>query len=105
VLEKTKLTKSEYILSAVEKLEPLGAEEPYYWRIRAVDGAANESKWTGAGEFYIIAAIEDEGEGEGVGIGGIKFPPWATYALGGFGALLIGIFGFWLGRRTGYYSY
>ena len=48
-IEKTALTKSEYTLSAVEKLEPVSEEEPYYWRVRAVDGAANESKWTGAG--------------------------------------------------------
>ena len=101
-LEKKGLTKSEYTLSAVEKLEPTIETAPYYWRIRAVDGAANESRWTGAGSFYVTAideTVDDDG------IGGFKLPPWAKYVLGGLAALLIGFFGFWLGRRTGYYSY
>ncbi len=103
-IEKKGLTRSEYTLSAVEKLAPTGEAEPYYWRIRAVDGAANESRWTGAGSFYITTTDETVKDDD-VGTGGFKLPPWAKYVLGGFAALLIGVFGFWLGRRTGYYSY
>lgn len=101
-IEKKGLPKSEYTLSAVEKLEPTSEEAPYYWRIRAVDGAANESRWTGAGSFFVVAT-DDKVDGDG--IGGFKLPLWAKYVLGGFGALLIGFLGFWLGRRTAYYSY
>jgi len=101
-IEKTELTKSEYTLSAVEKLEPVSEEEAFYWRVRAVDGAANESQWTGAGSFYIVA-IEDEGEDKGIGIGGFKMPPWAIYVIAAFVALLTGILGFWMGRRTAYH--
>ncbi|MBA7715220.1 hypothetical protein ES703_124261 [subsurface metagenome] len=89
VLEKEGLTKSEYTITEGEKLEPTSKEEPYYWRIRAVDSASNESKWTGAGAFYVGAAF--------------AMPSWAMYLLFGLGALLIGILGFWLGRRGASY--
>jgi len=93
VLEKTGLTKSEYTLTEEEKLEPTSKEEPYYWRISAIDSASNEGKWTGAGEFYVGAALAMP-----------ALPTWAMYLLFGLGALLIGILGFWLGRRTSYYA-
>jgi hypothetical protein len=95
VLEKTGLTESEYTLTEAEQLEPVSKEEPYYWIIKAVDGASNESQWTGAGEFYAGAA--------GIGFGGM--PTWIIYLLLGVGGVVIGIIGFWLGRRTAYYSY
>ena len=95
VLEKTELAESEYTLTKAEQLEPVGKEEPYFWRIKAIDGASNESQWTGAGTFSV---------GAGLGLG-LDLPTWATYLLLGFGALIIGIIGFWLGRRTAYYSY
>jgi len=95
VLEKTDLTESEYTLTEAEQLEPVSKEEPYYWRIRALDGASNESEWTGAGQFSVGAAA--------FGFGGM--PNWTTYLLIGVGALIIGFIGFWLGRRTAYYSY
>jgi len=95
VLEKTGLTESEYTLTEKEQLEPVSKEEPYYWIIRAVDGASNESQWTSAGEFSVGAA--------GIGFGGM--PTWIIYLLLGVGGVVIGIIGFWLGRRTAYYSY
>ena len=95
VLEKTELAESEYTLTEKEQLEPVSKEEPYFWRIKAVDGASNESEWTGAGEFSVGAAA--------FGFGGM--PNWAMYLLIGVGACIIGILGFWLGRRTAYYSY
>jgi len=93
-LEKTELTKSEYTITEAEQLEPSEKDEPYYWRIKAVDGASNEGKWTGAGEFYVGAAFAMP-----------SMPSWIMYLLFGLGALLIGILGFWLGRRTIYSSY
>ncbi len=89
VLERTELTESEYTVTEAEKLRPVSKKEPYYWRIKAIDGASNASVWTGAREFYIDFVF--------------TMPTWAIYALFGIGALLVGIIGFWLGRRTTYH--
>ena len=91
VLEKKDLTDSEYTITEAEKLEPVSKEAAYYWRVKAIDGAFNESEWTGAGSFYISVSL--------------AMPDWVKYALFGIGALLFGLLGFWIGRRTAYYSY
>lgn len=96
VLEKKEITKSEYTLTEAEQLEARTKEEPYYWRIKAVDAASNESAWTGAGEFYVGAPTIIGAEG---------MPTWVIYTLIGLGGVLLVIIGFWLGRRTAYYSY
>jgi hypothetical protein len=93
VLEKTALTESEYTLTKAEQLEPVSKEEPYYWIVKAIDGASNESQWTGTGIFYVGASL------------GLDMPSWIIYLLLGVGGVVIGIIGFWLGRRTAYYSY
>ena len=90
VLEKTGLTESEYTITEAEKLSSVSKEEPYYWRIKAIDGASNESEWTGAGEFYTGVAF--------------AMPDWTMYALFGIGGLVLFIVGIWVGRRTAYYS-
>ena len=89
VLEKTGLTESEYTLTKEERLASVEKETPYHWRVKAIDSASNESGWTGIGSFYV----------------GFSFhmPTWLIYTLFGLGALLLGVFGFWLGRRTAYY--
>ena len=92
VLEKTGLAESAYTITQAEKLAPVGKEEPYYWRVKAVDGASNESEWTGAGSFYT-----------GLALG--MMPDWVMYALFGVGGLLLFLIGIWVGRRTAYYSY
>jgi len=89
VLEKTGITESEYTLTSEEKLPSVEKEAPYYWRVRAIDGASNESEWTGTGSFYVGFIFD--------------MPTWLIYTLFGLGALLLGVFGFWLGRRTAYY--
>ncbi len=54
VLEKTSLTESEYNLTEAElEIRSSSRNDPYYWRIRAVDGAFNESEWTPPGVFYV----------------------------------------------------
>ncbi len=96
VLEEKGLTKSEHTLTVAEELPARTEEEPYYWRVKAVDAAANESAWTGAGEFYVGAPPL-------IGAGGM--PNWVLYTLIGLGGVLLLFIGFWLGRRTAYYSY
>ncbi|MFC1954011.1 IPT/TIG domain-containing protein [Chloroflexota bacterium] len=90
VLEKTELTESKYTVPEEEKLVSVSEENPYYWHVKAVDGASNESEWTGTGSFYV---------------GGFSWgiPQGLSYTLIIIGALMFGIFAFWLGRKTAYY--
>jgi hypothetical protein len=86
VLEKGGLTNSDYaITKGEEKLKPRTKEAPYYWRVKAIDGASNESQWSAPGLFYV----------------GSRFvmPRGAIYALIAIG---VGFLAFWLGRRTAY---
>ncbi|MBA7697763.1 hypothetical protein ES703_106433 [subsurface metagenome] len=85
VLEKKGLTHSEYTITKEEKLEPTKKKTPYYWRVKAVDGASNESEWTPPGLFYV----------------GSSWTSGAALYIGiGLGVLLLTILGFWLRRRT-----
>ena len=99
LLEKAGLTDSEYYLTEREELEPTKEEALYYWRVRAIDGASNESKWAGVGSFYIASVAEivpTEPDPK------FAMPSWALYTLIGVGGLLLFILGLWLGRRTAY---
>jgi len=87
LVEQTGLTTSEYTLLEEEELESTSEEEPYYWRVRAVDAASNASGWTGAAAFHV-----------GFSFSGI--PGWLLYTLMGVGAVVIFFLGFWIGRRT-----
>jgi hypothetical protein len=49
------LADSEYTLSREERLAAVKKEAPYYWRVQAVDGAANESPWSDVESFYVAA--------------------------------------------------
>lgn len=89
VLEKTGLTRSEYTLAANEKLPSTSKEAPYYWRVRAVDGASNAGQWTGAGSFSTGTSFST--------------PQWSVYVFFIIGALLLGALGFWMGRKTAYF--
>ncbi len=90
VLEKKQLTKSEYTLTDDESKKLVEGEQTnYYWRVRATDAAANESDWTGAGEFMVDQPF--------------SLPSWAVYTLIGLGGLLLFGIGYLLGRRTAFY--
>jgi len=90
VLKKEGLTESEYTLAKEEKLKSVKKEASYYWRVKAIDGAANESSWSTPGSFYV----------------GFQWPElkgWLLYTLMGIGVIVVLFLGFWLGRRTSYY--
>ncbi len=87
VLEKTELETSGYTLTEAEKLEPTKKEAPYYWRLRAVDGATNESGWTAPGSFYVGFTF--------------KFTGPILYASLGAGALILFVIAYMLGIRQG----
>jgi hypothetical protein len=58
----------------LEELKLVASEKPYFWRIKAVDGASNESDWTGASMFYAPTPF--------------KLPSWGIYVGAVVGALL-----------------
>jgi len=91
VVDKGRLDSSEYAFTESEELRLVDGKTSYYWRVKATDGASNESAWTGAGVFYFTPPS----------LGGL--PRWALYALIGFGAVVFFIAGYLLGRRTAYY--
>jgi hypothetical protein len=90
VWEKKNIEASTYMLTAAEELKLAGRQDAFYWRVKAVDAASNESAWTGAGEFYF-------------GGGSSSFPSWALYTVIGVGGVLLFGIGYWLGRRTAFY--
>jgi hypothetical protein len=87
LLEREGLSLSEYTLATNEKLESTEEEVPYYWRVKAVDGAFNETEWTYPRLFY-------------VGFSWASIPDWGRYILYGFGAVLIIILGLWVRGRS-----
>lgn len=89
VLDKTLLESSEYTLTPQEELALEGKETPYYWRIKAVDAASNESDWSVLYEFNVAPPF--------------SFPTWAIILLCIFGAVLFFGLGYWLGRRTAFF--
>ena len=88
ILEKTGIGTSSYQIAKEEKLHSTKKEAPYYWRVKAVDLASNESEWSRPGSFYVGFSLE--------------FPGWVVYTLIGLGAVLIAFIFFKLGRRTAY---
>ncbi len=93
VLTKPDLVASEYTLTEAEKLENRDAEAPYYWRVRAIDGAYNASGWTGAGNFAVGGIFSN--------ILGNR--PSLIHLWWGLGAAGAGIGGYFLGKRRAYY--
>jgi hypothetical protein len=85
VLQKTGLTEAGYTLTKAEELKTTERNEPYYWRVKAIDGASNESEWTRPGAFYVGSTF--------------KITDWIPYTLMAIGGLLIIFFAFWLKRR------
>ncbi len=53
LLEKVGLTQAQYKLTREEGLHSTDSDAPYYWRVRAVDGASNESVWSTPRAFYV----------------------------------------------------
>ncbi|MBE9512500.1 MAG: IPT/TIG domain-containing protein [Chloroflexi bacterium] len=92
VLEKTGLASSEYTLTKEEALESTAKEDPYYWRLKAVDGASNESGWTGVGSFYVSSSLFD-----------LSGKSWLIHLWWGLGALGAGFAGYFVGKRRSYY--
>ncbi|MFC2015015.1 hypothetical protein ACFLUP_03385, partial [Chloroflexota bacterium] len=89
ILDMAGLKQSEYTIIREMRLPSVSKEAPYYWRVKATDGAGNESEWTGNGAFYVGTSLS------------ISQP--IIYTLIAIGALVLAGFAFWMGRKTAYY--
>lgn len=87
LVEKTGLTTPAYTLLEEERLESTSKEEPYYWKVRAVDAASNASDWCYASTFYVGFTFE--------------FTGWVVYVTMALIAVAFFFLGLWLGRRRG----
>ncbi|MFC1970472.1 IPT/TIG domain-containing protein [Chloroflexota bacterium] len=85
-LQKKGLSDSEYTLTEDEQLPAVKKEAPYYWRVKAVDSAGNESEWSNPRPFYVGSVFELTG--------------WILYTLVAIGGLILLFIVFRLGRRT-----
>jgi len=83
VLEMIGLAKSEYTLTKPEALPSSSAEKPYYWRVRAVDGAQNQSDWSVVNAFYVRGFLQG----------------WALYIVIAIVAILLLAGGILIGMR------
>ena len=77
-LQKDGLQQSEYTLTSQEILGNVTKDKPYYWRVKAIDGANNQSDWSAAFTFYTGEAAKKSNYifiivGICVGVGGIAF--------------------------------
>jgi hypothetical protein len=85
ILQKQGLTTPSYTLNKQnkeEKLKSASKSAPYYWRVKAIDAAGNESAWSTPQTFLVGLAIGE----------------WAIYIIFGVVAILLGVGGFLLGR-------
>ena len=89
LVDKTGVTATFYTLTTDEQAKLVGQSQPYYWHIRAVDAAQNQSDWSPALEVRVPAPF--------------GFPTWLIYTLAGVGAVIIFGIGYLVGRRTAFY--
>ena len=89
VIQKQGLDESQYTMSQTEDemLESSKEATSYWWRVKAVDGAGNESRWSGVRSFNIgfVPVMAD----------------WLKYLLIGLGGLVLLVIIFFVGRRIG----
>ncbi|MFC1942351.1 IPT/TIG domain-containing protein [Chloroflexota bacterium] len=55
VLDKKGITDSEYTFTIGEQLVAVKKDNPYFWRVKAIDGANNDSEWATPWSFYVSA--------------------------------------------------
>jgi hypothetical protein len=80
VIEKKGLTSPVYQLTEDEKLESASKNEPYFWHVKAIDGASNESAFSQAQSFYV----------------GFILPDWGLYVIFGAAVVIAFFLGFFL---------
>ena len=83
ILQEQGLTSPEYTLTKQERLNSASQNQPYYWRVMAIDGANNQSTWSAPFTFYV----------------GTVLAIWIYYAAAGILILIVGVISFLLERR------
>ena len=86
VLAKKGLTEPEYKLTVEEANTINKTGHFYYWRVKAVDGALNESEWSASGLFHI-------------GQRQTNISAWVVYTWTGLGLFVVAIIILWLWRK------
>ncbi len=87
VVDETGLEDAEYTIPEADKLESRGEDEPYYWRVRALDAASNASDWSEEMTFTVGWSFE--------------FTGWVVWVTMVVVAAAFFFFGLWIGRRGG----
>ncbi len=85
LVSKTGLTQPTYTLTSDEKLKAVNSNNPYYWRVKAIDGASNESPWYGPSPFTVGFQVTTQ---------------VLLYVVIGIGAVILILLAFLLGRRA-----
>jgi hypothetical protein len=80
IIEKKGLTTPAYQVTLDEKLLSASKNEPYYWRVKAIDGASNESAFSAAQTFYVGFVLQN----------------WAMYLIFGVAVVIAFFLGFFL---------
>jgi hypothetical protein len=83
-IDKSQIAETAYQLGDTEKLKSASKSNPYYWRVRATDGAFNESAWSKPETFVV----------------GFIMPAWGWYLISAGAAMIIFILGIFAGRMT-----
>jgi hypothetical protein len=86
VLEKENLLRSQYKVTEEDNQVFAGEKSVYYWRVKAIDGAFNESDWTPPAVFV-------------VDLYRTSIPDWIKYTSYAVGVLLVAILVFCLRKR------
>ena len=87
VIYKEGLDTSEYQLTKMEELIPTTGNppSPYYWRVRAADGAQNQSGWSIINTFYVRGFFQLSG--------------WLLYSVISIAGILLIVIGVFIGMR------
>lgn len=88
LLSTSNLSQCSFDLPDDNKLLP-SQKAPYFWRVKAIDGASNEGPWSSVGSFYRGYSLDSIAT---------NMPDWTKYTLIGLGAALVAFVFFWLGR-------
>jgi len=80
ILQKPGLTTSAYTIAEEESLQSVSKKTPYYWRVKAIDAASNESAWSTPSTFFVGFVMSD----------------WVQYVIFGVVAVLFGVAGYML---------
>jgi hypothetical protein len=84
VLLKPDLKTHQYSLQGGESLKSTGKAGAYYWRVKAVDGASNESIFSSPGTFSVSV-----------------IPSWLFVLLIATGVIIVAVLVLWAGSRAG----